>query len=126
MYIRMSIEVVKDSIKFFELVNTTDKQYLFIDAFQTWCAPCKKLDPDLEKLAQKYGKNIHFVKVDCADCDEFVKKYGITKFPTLFYLKAGDNELPINSQKIIGPKLLDIEKLLIKLNGGGIVISDDF
>lgn len=41
-------------------------KYVYIDIWATWCAPCRKEMPYLEKLEEKYhGKNIHFVSLSC-------------------------------------------------------------
>lgn len=39
-------------------------KYLFIDIWATWCVPCRKEIPYLEKLKQKYaGRSIEFISV---------------------------------------------------------------
>ncbi len=41
-------------------------KYVYIDIWATWCAPCRKELPYLEKLQDKYhGKNICFVSLSC-------------------------------------------------------------
>jgi thiol-disulfide isomerase/thioredoxin len=47
----------------FSYNNYKDK-YLFIDIWATWCVPCRKEIPYLEKLKQKYaGQPIEFISV---------------------------------------------------------------
>lgn len=124
---KMPVEALNDTEQFDKIVMTTDKEYIFVDAYTQWCGPCKRLAPQLEKLSEKYGEQIHFVKVDCDKAEEFAQRYIISSLPTLFYLKKGSLEFPSESKKIIGANLVEIEKLLIQLNGGGVVkVNDDF
>ena len=59
----------------FNCVDITGKQYslkdfkgkyLYIDVWATWCAPCRKEMPYIEKLKEKFaGKEICFVGISC-------------------------------------------------------------
>ncbi len=41
-------------------------KYIYIDVWATWCSPCKKEIPYLEKLKNKYeGKSIYFISLSC-------------------------------------------------------------
>lgn len=70
---------------------------LFVDAFTTWCGPCKWMAANAFK-DPKVGAyfNEHFVSftydMEKGDGPQFAQKYGITAYPTLFFL-AGDGSV---------------------------------
>ncbi len=62
----------------------TNKQFVLVDFFATWCGPCKMLSPVLEQL-----ENVDIVKVDVDEAGETCKKYAIMSVPTLMIFKNG-------------------------------------
>jgi thioredoxin 1 len=42
---------------------------LIVDVYATWCEPCKKLEPHLESLEERYGDKLTIVKVDREDSE---------------------------------------------------------
>ena len=49
-------------------LNDLKGKFVYIDIWATWCAPCKKEIPYLEKVAEKYhNKNISFVSISVDD-----------------------------------------------------------
>lgn len=41
-------------------------KYVYIDIWATWCGPCQREIPHLQKLEEKYhGKDIYFVSISC-------------------------------------------------------------
>jgi len=41
-------------------------KYVYIDIWATWCGPCQREIPYLQKLEERYqGKDIHFVSISC-------------------------------------------------------------
>lgn len=69
-------------------VEASDKP-VFVDFWAQWCAPCRMLTPTFEKLAEKYGNEITFAKVNVDDLPEVAGKYGIRSIPTLLLLRQG-------------------------------------
>ena len=63
---------------------------VFIDFWATWCSPCRALAPTFEKLAEAYGDEISFAKVNVDDLPEVAEKYAIRSIPTLLVLKDGN------------------------------------
>ena len=65
-----------------------DKNILLINFTATWCGPCKKLKPELEKLISNNNyKNVKFYKVDIDKCNEIVDKLKIESVPTTLLIK---------------------------------------
>lgn len=40
-----------------------DKKFVFIDFWATWCSPCRKSLPHVDKLAEKYKENVVFLAI---------------------------------------------------------------
>ena len=49
-----------------EFDNTIESGVVVVDFFATWCGPCQREIPHLQKLEEKYhGKDIYFVSISC-------------------------------------------------------------
>ena len=81
-----------------------------IDFWATWCVPCKRLSPLLDRLAEKYKGKIRFFKVNCDTERQLAKDLGIGALPTLYMIPV--NGLP---QRVVGPKLEDVEPMIQRL-----------
>ncbi|MCB9263011.1 MAG: thioredoxin family protein [Flavobacteriales bacterium] len=65
---------------------------IFIDAYTTWCGPCKQMAATVFKeksVGDVYNKNFINLKMDMETSEGlFVgKKYNVTAYPTFLYLK---------------------------------------
>lgn len=77
---------VHSEIELVNLINTC-RELLVIDAFATWCGPCRTLAPKLEVMAQKYP-NVTIVKVDVDELTSFADRYSISAMPTILFVKS--------------------------------------
>lgn len=55
-----------------------------------WCGPCKRLEPILEMLRDKYESHIKYISIDCDDSPEIVSEYKIRNIPTILFIKQGE------------------------------------
>ena len=62
---------------------------VLVDFWAEWCAPCRMLAPTFEKLAENYGHEISFAKVNVDELPEVASQYGIRSIPTLLLLREG-------------------------------------
>ena len=62
-----------------------EKKLIFMDAFATWCGPCKMVAPILDELANEYNGQIYIYKVDVDAEPEIAAAYGIQSIPTIFF-----------------------------------------
>lgn len=58
-----------------------------IDAFATWCGPCKVLGPIFESVS-KSNETVKFAKADVEECDS-ITSFGIRGVPCLLFFKDG-------------------------------------
>lgn len=73
--------------KFKELLRT-DK-FVLVDYNATWCKPCKRMEPMLNKLAGEKNTQLMLVKIDADENKSFLRKKGIESLPVLELYKNG-------------------------------------
>jgi thioredoxin 1 len=89
----MSVSHITSAGQFYDMIRSTPKdQYIFVDFYTTWCGPCKRIAPILERLASEYS-HIKFAKVNIEDVIELANRYNISSIPT-FYLFSGQSVEP--------------------------------
>ena len=62
---------------------------VFVDVYTEWCEPCREIDPLLHELAEDYGAETKFVKVDVDWSKRIAKQLGITRVPTFLLFEDG-------------------------------------
>jgi thiol-disulfide isomerase/thioredoxin len=75
-----------------------EDKIIFVDAFTTWCGPCKNMaantfpDPEVGKL---FNQNFISMKIDMEKEMglEFRKKFDVTAYPTLFFIDYDGTEI---------------------------------
>jgi thioredoxin 1 len=70
-------------------VESSDKP-VFVDFWAEWCTPCRMLAPIFEKLAEKYGNEITFAKINVDELPDVAGKYAVRSIPTLLLLRQGN------------------------------------
>ncbi len=69
-----------------------NNQYIFIDAYTSWCGPCKKMAATSFKNAQVgelFNEKFINLKIDCeldADGPELARMYKVKAYPTLLII----------------------------------------
>jgi thioredoxin 1 len=66
-------------------INQKDKVFL-LDFFASWCAPCMRLMPILDKL-KEIKKDIEIIKINSDLNLDLIVEYNIKNFPTLILYK---------------------------------------
>jgi thioredoxin 1 len=83
----MPIEVTDTT--FADEVLKSDTPVL-VDFWAPWCAPCLKLNPILDALAEEYGDRLRFVKLNADDNPETSRAYDVQAMPTLAVFRKGE------------------------------------
>ena len=60
-----------------------------VDFWAPWCGPCKMMAPVMEKMEQKYGDRIKFVKFNVDDDKQIPQRYKVMSIPSLVLFKDG-------------------------------------
>lgn len=92
---------------------TTSSKTVIIDFHATWCGPCKKLSPILEKFGKEYKDKIKIVKIDVDQNPDIANYFGIQSIPLLHFYK--DGTLINQVEGLTEKKFLkeEIEKLIL-------------
>jgi thioredoxin 1 len=70
-----------------EIMNS-DKPVV-VDFWANWCTPCKRLEKVIEEVAEKYGDEVNFRKVDVINNQKITSKYGVKNIPHLLFIRKG-------------------------------------
>lgn len=79
-----------------------------IDFWATWCGPCRRIAPIIEKLAEEYEGRAVIAKCDIEECEELTEQYRIMSVPTLLFFKNGekvDSMIGAGSEEAIKAKI---------------------
>lgn len=57
-----------------------------VDLYATWCPPCRKLSPILEKIQQEYGKHIQVYKVDVDKEPQLAQLFQASSIPMMVFI----------------------------------------
>ncbi len=97
----------------------TEDKIIFVDAFTTWCGPCKNMAANTftnAEVGEFYNLNFINMKIDMEKemGIEFKRKYPVSAYPTLFYIDA-DGEVVLKS--VGGKNAVDFVKLGESVSG---------
>lgn len=73
----------------FEAEVIKSEQPVLVDWFASWCPPCKKLSPIIDKVAAAQDA-FKIVKLDIDEAHELAAKYNVKSIPTLLLFKGGE------------------------------------
>jgi thioredoxin 1 len=76
------VELSKDSFE----KTVTDNDFVIVDFWAPWCAPCRSFAPVFEKISEEYD-NIVFAKVNTEEEQEIAMHFQIRSIPTLMIFR---------------------------------------
>ncbi|MBE6384614.1 MAG: thioredoxin family protein [Lentisphaerae bacterium] len=77
----------------FDKLTAQSEKAVLIDFWATWCGPCQKLTPELEKLAAEFPDLvIGKISVEDAENVQLAASLGVNAIPALFFYRNGKLE----------------------------------
>lgn len=73
---------------FDELIGDSPLPVL-VDFWAAWCAPCKMIAPELEKLARERAGRVVVAKLNTDELPSVAARYGIQGIPTMILFRNG-------------------------------------
>ena len=71
-------------------VLLSEERAVLVDFWSQWCAPCLRLRPHLEKLADEFADKARFVAIDVEKYESVKEQYDVMSLPTLVLMRGGN------------------------------------
>ena len=81
---------VKDNDFDEKVIEQSKKVPVVVDFWATWCAPCLRLSPTLENLADEYGGKFILAELNVDAAPVVSQRYGIMSIPCVKMFKDGE------------------------------------
>lgn len=83
----MSAQDVNDDT--FDTEVLSSELPVVVDFWAEWCGPCKRLSPNVERVATEMSGKVKLVKLNVDENPVTMTKYGVRGLPTLIMFKGG-------------------------------------
>jgi len=60
-----------------------------VDFWAEWCAPCRRLAPIVDQIADEYDGKVNIGKLNVDHNPSVSMNYGITSIPAILFIKNG-------------------------------------
>ncbi|RFU28245.1 hypothetical protein B7463_g8078, partial [Scytalidium lignicola] len=85
--VNMGVTDIKTKAEFDAALK--EHKVVVVDAFATWCGPCKIISPQVEKYSEEFA-NAYFIKIDVDELPDLAQELGIRAMPTFIFFKDGE------------------------------------
>ena len=69
------------------VINRARDSLVAFDLYADWCAPCRQLEPVIERVAAAYKGKVAFYRVNTDQVPEVMQKFGGTAIPHVVFVK---------------------------------------
>ncbi|KAI6250158.1 Thioredoxin-1 [Erysiphe necator] len=100
----MVVHAIHSKAEFDDAINT--HQIVVVDAYATWCGPCRIISPVFERLSETKPQ-AYFVKFDVDEVLDVTKELEIRAMPTFVFFRQG-----IKGNQITGANPVALENAI--------------
>ncbi len=101
----MSVPVVESNEKKFAEDVVRNKMPVIVNFYSDDCPPCEALAPLFERLAEKYGKHMKFVRILRQQNRTLAERLGVKSSPTVMFYRNGEEVCQRLTGYITNPEL---------------------
>ncbi|KAK4097013.1 thioredoxin-like protein [Parathielavia hyrcaniae] len=103
----MTVHII-DSVDQFKQTIAKNR-FVLLDAFATWCGPCRAIAPLIARWAQEeeYKGKTYFAKFDVDAVPDLAQELGVTAMPTFVFFKDGEY-----AEKVVGANPQALQNML--------------
>lgn len=88
----MDLLIKIDNFKMFDELQKNEEKIYAVYFYKAKCLPCKALEPLLSALSELFEGRMEFLSINFEDLPEIANKYNIKSFPTVLFLKNGEEQ----------------------------------
>ncbi len=75
---------------FSEILEESRQKLVLADFYAPWCAPCRVLAPELERLSDQYESRLSAYSVNADTEPELTERYQIKELPTVILFRNAE------------------------------------
>jgi len=100
----MGVHNIRSKEEFATTINSN--KIVIVDAFATWCGPCKVIAPQIVNWSEdpRFSDKVYFAKFDVDELPELAQELGIRAMPTFTFFvdgKKADEFVGANPQALL-------------------------
>ncbi|KAH6856009.1 thioredoxin-like protein [Chaetomium sp. MPI-CAGE-AT-0009] len=105
----MTVHEIKSAGQFHEIIAAYP--LVAIDAWATWCGPCRLISPMFEKHSENLEEKIYFAKIDVDEVQDLAQELGIRAMPTFLFYANGEKV-----DELVGANPAELEAKVVRLS----------
>lgn len=86
-------------------------QPVLVDVWAPWCLPCKRVEPMMAQVAERYSGQLVCLRLNADDAPDLVAEYELLSLPTLLIFRDG-----VEAGRLVGLPKLDSLVALVESN----------
>jgi len=79
-----------------------DNSFVVVDCWAPWCGPCRRMGPEVDKVAEILGDKVAVAKLNTDENQDVAMRFGINAIPTLLIFKNG-----VQKESLVGLRPAD-------------------